>query len=990
MQLAEVMTSGQVRQFRDAVPVLADGVVRLRAAALGDVPGMVEQCRDPQMVTFTTVPSPYETVHAHQWIDQLAGAWQDEQGQRGWSIEADDDEGFARFCGSIDYRPSGHGVAEVGFGLHPAARGRGLMSRALRLVLAYAFEHGIHTMQWRAVVGNWGSLRTAWACGFTLEGTVRGLLANPRGSADGWIATIRAGEPTTPRTRWLEPTVLEGHGVRLRPWRDEDVPEPDDPSAARYLGSSGPPADRAGYARWLTGRQVRMALGESVHWCIADPGLDPGRDPGSDPADRPVGRIQLFRMDHAASAGNAMLGFTLLPAARGQGVLARTLDLLVPHAFAPRERGGLGLSRLAAEVELDNRSSQRALRRAGFSQCGQLHELMGSREPAARADPPEREDLLVFELLAGTDRDAARVEPLAVPAIVTDRLRLRAWGPDDDRDESPDALAEEHLPPHAMPRPGGYPAWLGRQQRGGDVADSICWCIADPDSDRALGCVVLFRLTPTREPYQAEIGYWLYPHGRGHRYAGEAVDAVLAYAVGSREQGGLGLSRVFAEANASNLASRRVLTGAGLAHWGTDHATLWSPLRPPGDGAYFELLTDHPVARRDELVVVPLAGQRVRLRRWDEQDLPWLAQALADPGVAELLGGAPGDRAPDPARWLADGREAALAGRELRWCVADLAQDRPIGGIDVRDVRRRFYSSTAEIECWLGPQERGHGIGQEALDLALGHLLCPAPDGGLGLERVTARCDELNLAAQVGLRRAGFSFECLQPGAHLRADATAGAAVVYAVTAGQDRVALAARAEVRALTPATLADEVVGLRAWQESDADRLAQACSDEQTQYWLADLPRPYGRVDALAYLAFVGRAHQSGAGVYWCVADPQDGRALGAVAVMGLAEGDTGSGEIGYWAHPQARGRGVLTHAVALVVRHAFILTPDGGLGLHRLTLNAAAGNAASLRVAEQTGFLRTGVDRAAERLGDGTFVDLVRHDQLAQDWLVRQRR
>ena len=37
-----------------------------------------------------------------------------------------------------------------------------------------------------------------------------------------------------------------------------------------------------------------------------------------------------------------------------------------------------------------------------------------------------------------------------------------------------------------------------------------------------------------------------------------------------------------------------------------------------------------------------------------------------------------------------------------------------------------------------------------------------------------------------------------------------------------------------------------------------------------------------------------------------------------------------EIGYWAHPEARGRGVTSAAVELVVAHAFAPIADGGLG------------------------------------------------------------
>jgi RimJ/RimL family protein N-acetyltransferase len=75
--------------------------------------------------------------------------------------------------------------------------------------------------------------------------------------------------------------------------------------------------------------------------------------------------------------------------------------------------------------------------------------------------------------------------------------------------------------------------------------------------------------------------------------------------------------------------------------------------------------------------------------------------------------------------------------------------------------------------------------------------------------------------------------------------------------------------------------------------------------------------------------------------------------------------------------------MTEAVRVLVEHAFRSAADGGLGLRRLELRAAAGNVASQHVAEANGFRRTGMRRQAERLGDGSFDDLVDYDLLVTD-------
>jgi RimJ/RimL family protein N-acetyltransferase len=75
--------------------------------------------------------------------------------------------------------------------------------------------------------------------------------------------------------------------------------------------------------------------------------------------------------------------------------------------------------------------------------------------------------------------------------------------------------------------------------------------------------------------------------------------------------------------------------------------------------------------------------------------------------------------------------------------------------------------------------------------------------------------------------------------------------------------------------------------------------------------------------------------------------------------------------------------MTEATRLVLRHAMLDLEDGGLGLPRVTLRAATQNAASNAVAVRAGFTKIGVARRAERLRDGTFVDVVLYDALANE-------
>ncbi|WP_033219791.1 GNAT family N-acetyltransferase [Kitasatospora phosalacinea] len=158
------------------------------------------------------------------------------------------------------------------------------------------------------------------------------------------------------------------------------------------------------------------------------------------------------------------------------------------------------------------------------------------------------------------------------------------------------------------------------------------------------------------------------------------------------------------------------------------------------------------------------------------------------------------------------------------------------------------------------------------------------------------------------------------------------------------------------------------LRPFTAADVEETRAACSDELTQQWLP-LPRPYTTEDAAAWCTGVSHhLRTSGDGIHFAVADTDSGRLLGTV---GLKKTDWPArvSEVGYWAAPWARGRGVMPEATRTV--GAWLL---GGQGFQRLQLFAATGNTASQRVAEKAGFQKEGVLRNAGYVHSGR-VDLL---------------
>lgn len=358
-------TSVPAGPFPEVVPELSEGRVGLRAMTEADLPAVVEQSTDPDTVRWTTVPSPYDLETARDFLGLHATGWAEPQGRKHWAIELLPGTGRpeAPFAGIVDLRPGeAPGTAwEIGFALHPRARGCGAMSAAVRLAAAWAFEHGAPSLYWYAARGNFASRRVAWASGFTQLGTLPALVADRvEGTSDAWAAVLRPGDPMRPRGDWLVPPVVEGDVVRLRPLRDDDraMAEPHDHPPHHAPARSIPAPET--FAPWLLRRRELMAEGRGHNWCIAETATD-----------EPLGEVLVFDRDGELGAGGtAELGYFIRPSARGHGFAERAARAASGHALRLTSEGGLGLRRLVAQTASDNVASQLVLSRCGFTRWG--------------------------------------------------------------------------------------------------------------------------------------------------------------------------------------------------------------------------------------------------------------------------------------------------------------------------------------------------------------------------------------------------------------------------------------------------------------------------------------------------------------------------------------------------------------------------------------------------------------------------------------------
>jgi RimJ/RimL family protein N-acetyltransferase len=335
--------------------------VTLRAARAEDADGVVEQCQDPVSLRWTTVPLGYTRDDALDFLTRLIPEGWRAGSAHTFVVDLTGDDGVPRFAGTISLRDEGERRAEVAYGAHPRARGRGAMVTAVRLLLEWGFaELGLRTVVWWANSGNWASRKLAWRLGFTIGGELLQWLPQRGELLDGWVGTLRAGDAMEPRHPWYDVPRLEGRSVMMRRHRDADVDRivegAADPVLKRWLGQFPQPYGPEHAEQFVTTSLERQARGEGLDWTLADPATD-----------ELIGNLGIFRVTRGYEGE---VGYWLHPSGRGRGVATEAVRLALRHAFLPPEVGGLGLARVRAVAAVGNTASQRVLERAGMTQQG--------------------------------------------------------------------------------------------------------------------------------------------------------------------------------------------------------------------------------------------------------------------------------------------------------------------------------------------------------------------------------------------------------------------------------------------------------------------------------------------------------------------------------------------------------------------------------------------------------------------------------------------
>lgn len=113
------------------------------------------------------------------WVEQLHLGWQEER-LAGWAV-VDTESGEVLGRVALTMVPK-DGYGEISYWVLPAARGRGVATRAVVAVTHWAHAFGLHRVELQHSTRNERSGRVAAAAGFTCEGVRRGSNLHD----DGW------------------------------------------------------------------------------------------------------------------------------------------------------------------------------------------------------------------------------------------------------------------------------------------------------------------------------------------------------------------------------------------------------------------------------------------------------------------------------------------------------------------------------------------------------------------------------------------------------------------------------------------------------------------------------------------------------------------------------------------------------------------------------------------------------------------------------------
>ena len=154
------------------------------------------------------------------------------------------------------------------------------------------------------------------------------------------------------------------------------------------------------------------------------------------------------------------------------------------------------------------------------------------------------------------------------------------------------------------------------------------------------------------------------------------------------------------------------------------------------------------------------------------------------------------------------------------------------------------------------------------------------------------------------------------------------------------------------------------IRPYRMDDVEEL-YAAADESREHiakWMGWMTPGYHKKDARTWVEHAVDAWERGVAYEHVIIDRGDGSIVGSCGLNHL-DRVNGLCNLGYWVRSSRLGEGAARQAALLLAELGF-----GTLGLNRLEIVVAVGNAFSRKVAESTGAVYEGVQHLRLKVGD----------------------
>ena len=178
-----------------------------------------------------------------------------------------------------------------------------------------------------------------------------------------------------------------------------------------------------------------------------------------------------------------------------------------------------------------------------------------------------------------------------------------------------------------------------------------------------------------------------------------------------------------------------------------------------------------------------------------------------------------------------------------------------------------------------------------------------------------------------------------------------------------------------------LTGNLVNLRQYVRSDAERLQMLADDRRVSKWLPMMPYPYKMKDAREWINLTRRMIRQGTEVPFAIELAGEKLLAGGIGLRTINRADRNA-EVGMWIARRYWRQGLGCEAMTLLLKYAF-----GRMRLRRVYAVVHELNAGSVGLLEKSGFTREGTWRKASKVS-GRYCDVHAYGILIEEFRGRK--